>query len=276
MVRNFIILLIFILGVNNSLKATHLVGGSLRYEFIQSVDTDNNGFIDAVDYRIIMNYYYNCDGTANGVYQDASFTDPRWMPGGSQYTIEVGLYAHDDPTTIYPQTATSYPKYGTELVLSLDTLDWVDLDNPSGCLTGNNICIFLASYSAVTRLSVINPLNNQPVIGGYHVVHERCCRNSGINNIQGAGGVGMTYYAYIPPVGYQNTSPEFIKEPLPFICVNDSTSALNSAIDVDGDQLVFSYVSPLDGNINGPGNWQPNIPQQLHFTNTNCTLLSRS
>ena len=84
MVRNFIILLIFILGVNNSLKATHLVGGSLRYEFIQSVDTDNNGFIDAVDYRIIMNYYYNCDATANNVYENASLTNPQWMPGGSQ------------------------------------------------------------------------------------------------------------------------------------------------------------------------------------------------
>ena len=122
MVRNFIILLIFILGANNPSKASHLVGGSLRYEFIQSVDTDNNGFIDAVDYRIIMNYYYNCDATANNVYENASLTNPQWMPGGSQYTIEVGLYAHDDPTTIYPQTVTSYPKYGSELVLSLDTL----------------------------------------------------------------------------------------------------------------------------------------------------------
>ena len=112
--------------------------------------------------------------------------------------------------------------------------------------------MFLASYSAVTRLSIINPANNQPVIGGYHVVHERCCRNSGINNIQNPGNASMTYNN-IPPVGYQNTSPDFIQEPLPFICVNDSTSALNTAIDADGDQLVFSYVSPLEGDLTGTG-----------------------
>ena len=68
----------------------------------------------------------------------------------------------------------------------------------------------------------------------------------------------MSYYAYVPPVGYENTSPDFIKEPLPFICANDSTSALNTAIDADGDQLVFSYVSPLDGNITSGGNPAPN------------------
>ena len=128
----------------------------------------------------------------------------------------------------------------------------------------NNICVYLVRYQTVVRLSIINPSNNQPVIGGYHIVHERCCRNGGagaipgIDNIQNPGGVSMTYYAYVPPVGYENTSPEFIKEPLPFICVSDSTSALNTDIDADGDQLIFSYVSPLDGNFSGGGNPNPN------------------
>ena len=255
MVRNLIILLITILGVINSLKATHLVGGSLRYEFIQSVDTDNNGFTDAADYRIIMNYYYNCDGTANPIFQNPTMAG---FQSGSQSTITAAIYAHDDPSNIYPQSATSYPKYGSEITLNFDTLDVIELNNPSGCLTGNNICVYLVRYQTVVRLSIINPSNNQPVIGGYHIVHERCCRNAGINNIQNPGGVGMSYYAYVPPVGYENTSPDFIKEPLPFICVNDSTSALNTAIDADGDQLVFSYVSPLDGNITGGGNPAPN------------------
>ena len=255
MVRNFIIFLITLLGVNSSLKATHLVGGSLRYEFIQSVDTDNNGFTDAADYRIIMNYYYNCDGTANPIFQNPTMAG---FQSGSQSTITAAIYAHDDPSNIYPQSATSYPKYGSEITLNFDTLDIIELDNPSGCLTGNNICVYLVRYQTVVRLSIINPSNNQPVIGGYHIVHERCCRNAGINNIQNPGGVGMSYYAYVPPVGYENTSPVFIKEPLPFICVNDSTSALNTAIDSDGDQLVFSYVSPLDGNFTGGGNPAPN------------------
>ena len=255
MVRNLIILFVTIFGVINSIKATHLVGGSLRYEFIQSVDTDNNGFTDAADYRIIMNYYYNCDGTANPIFQNPTMAG---FQSGSQSTITAAIYAHDDPSNIYPQSATSYPKYGSEITLNFDTLDVIELNNPSGCLTGNNICVYLVRYQTVVRLSIINPSNNQPVIGGYHIVHERCCRNAGINNIQNPGGVGMSYYAYVPPVGYENTSPDFIKEPLPFICANDSTSALNTAIDADGDQLVFSYVSPLDGNITSGGNPAPN------------------
>ena len=258
MIRNFIILFLAILGISSSLKATHLVGGSLRYEFIQSVDTDNNGFTDAVDYRIIMNYYYNCDGGANPFFQNATIANFQ------NTSIWAGIYAHDDPSNIYPQSATSYPQY-SEINLTFDTLDVIELDNPSGCSTGNTICVYLVRYQSIVRLSIINPSNNQPVIGGYHIVHERCCRNGGapgfpgIDNIQNPGGASMTYYAYVPPVGYENTSPDFIKEPLPFICANDSTSALNTAIDADGDQLVFSYVAPLDGNFSGGGNPNPGL-----------------
>ena len=131
-----------------------MVGGSLRYEFIQSVDTDNNGFTDAADYRIIMNYYYNCDGTANPIFQNPTMAG---FQSGSQSTITAAIYAHDDPSNIYPQSATSYPKYGSEITLNFDTLDIIELDNPSGCLTGNNICVYLVRYQTVVRLKYHKP-----------------------------------------------------------------------------------------------------------------------
>ena len=61
----------------------------------------------------------------------------------------------------------------------------------------------------------------------------------------------MAFYSYIPPYGYENNSPIFTDNPVPFICSGDTTTFLNTAIDPDGDELIFSFMAPLDGNHAG-------------------------
>ena len=59
----------------------------------------------------------------------------------------------------------------------------------------------------------------------------------------------MGFHAYIPPPLLANSSPVFTNDPIPFLCVGDTTSILNSAVDPDGDLLIFSFVHPYNGNV---------------------------
>jgi hypothetical protein len=83
-----------------------------------------------------------------------------------------------------------------------------------------------------------------PSILGYHLYYESCCRNGSIANI-GAND-GMSYYTYIPPTYFKNSSPQFTDLAIPYICANDTTTILNGAVDPDGDLLVFTFVTPYD------------------------------
>lgn len=231
----FFLFLLLILSFNQT-QATHLVGGNLRYEFIGvQANFDHR-------YKIIMEYFFNCDDNANDIFQDPTLDN--FQNNGALNSIDLAIYGHDDPLNVIPSTATSYPKWGY-ITLDVTAVDPIPNGNPSGCSIGSDICVYSVVYSAIVDLNNNTGIAN----GGFHVTHERCCRNGTIENIFDPGGAGMTYYAWIPPIFANNTSPEFTNSPLPFICSGDTTTALNTAIDIDGDELIFSYVTPLNGNF---------------------------
>ncbi len=261
------ILLIFIINIFllGNYCATHLVGGNLAYEF---VGIQPNGDFR---YTLKLNYYFDCGSNSN------------WQPPSIPTNMSVGVYAHDDPTDIYSTTSGSYPKYGSsdvDMVYISTVQEYFEVtpNNPSGCNVGNSTCVYTVLYTGQVDLSPTNPTSGLPVIGGYFLIHEACCRNggaNGIDNIQSPGSAGMAFYSYIPPYGYENNSPIFTDNPVPFICSGDTSTFLNTAIDPDGDELIFSFMAPLDGNHAGgwggannvgnggagPGgslNWYPN------------------
>ena len=240
MIRIVFLLILNILLFGNYF-ATHLVGGNLAYEF---VGVQPNGDFR---YTLKLNYYFDCGSNSN------------WQPPGIPTNMSVGVYAHDDPTDIFPTTAGSYPKYGStdvDMVYNSAVQQYFEVNpnNPSGCTVGTSTCVYTVLYTGQIDLAPINPSTGQPVIGGYFLIHEACCRNggaNGIDNIQDPGSAGMAFYAYIPPYGYENNSPTFTDNPVPFICSGDTTTFLNTAIDPDGDELLFSFTAPLDGNHSG-------------------------
>lgn len=101
---------------------------------------------------------------------------------------------------------------------------------------------------------------------GFTIVYQRCCRNFALNNIVEPGLRGVTYYSYIPPYergACPNTSPTFKNTPPQIICVNNPFTYDFSAIDSDGDSLVyrlspsyeggsFSDSRPMGGSITPP------------------------
>ena len=88
-----------------------------------------------------------------------------------------------------------------------------------------------------------------PLVGGYQLSYQRCCRNVNILNIINPSCVGATYYASIPgsEVVTINSNPVFKYWPPPFICANKKWTFDHSAIDYDGDSLVYELFQPYDG-----------------------------
>lgn len=114
------------------------------------------------------------------------------------------------------------------------------INNP--CIqTPNNVCVEEGKYTYTVNLA--------PIVGGYHLVYQRCCRNNTILNLTAPGGQGSTYQAFIPgsEVVAVNSSPRYDNFPPIFICNNLKLKFDHKATDPDGDELVYSLCDPFNG-----------------------------
>ena len=138
----------------------------------------------------------------------------------------------------------------------------VVLGNPCGT-PPPDLCIEQAIYSTTIDLP--------PTNYGWDLVWQRCCRNPSISNLQNFGGnenPGATFVAHIPgEIGvanaFANSSPAFQELPPVAVCANFEFTWDHSAIDPDGDELVYSFYTPLDGggtNTNADGGLDSPIP----------------
>ena len=120
-----------------------------------------------------------------------------------------------------------------------DTLELV-LDDP--CLAiPPNVCIHTTTYSKVIHL--------QSIPGGYQLAYQRCCRNEDIVNIVEPLETGATYSVWISEEALNvcNSSPQFKEWPPVYICSDYPISFDHSAIDAEGDSIVYALFTPLDG-----------------------------
>jgi len=117
----------------------------------------------------------------------------------------------------------------------------VVFNNP--CVTPpNNICTENAIY--VTEITL------PPVVGGYTISYQRCCRGPNITNLVNPDDTGFTLTCEVPGVNtnaWVNSSPRFTNYPPQLLCNNEDLYFDHSATDPDGDQLVYSLVTPNAG-----------------------------
>lgn len=118
----------------------------------------------------------------------------------------------------------------------------VVFNNP--CVTPpNNICTENAIY--VTDITL------PPAVGGYTISYQRCCRGPNITNVMNPGDTGFTLTCDVPGVNtnaWVNSSPRFNNYPPQLLCNNEDLIFDHSATDPDGDQLVYSLVTPNAGS----------------------------
>ncbi|MCB0693348.1 MAG: gliding motility-associated C-terminal domain-containing protein [Lewinellaceae bacterium] len=203
--------LVLLLLVPVVASATHIVGGEMTYECL-----GNN------QYRITMRVYRDCFSGQAGF--DGS--------GPGSTPARVTIFLGSGPSAQQMGT----PNIGNPVITKIDPV----VTNP--CLTApSNVCVEQGVYTFTVNLTPTNQ--------SYFIAYQRCCRNGTISNIVTPGDYGATYAVEITPLAQQecNSSPTFNDFPPIAICVNDTLRFDHSATDVDGDSLVYSFCTPLEG-----------------------------
>lgn len=192
-----------------TLKATHIVGGEIQ---VRHAANSN--------YDFILNLYFD---QING------------QPGARDQSIRLSIYAKG--TNVFMDS----------LRLPIVQEQNVLYTNPA--CTSSQLATLLLRYQLGFTLAS-NRYNNP---AGYYVIWERCCRNNIISNIVSPNLAGMTFYTEIPAVirngsPFLNSSPAFTIPKGDYLCKGRQVSIDFSATDTDGDQLVYSLVTPLAGH----------------------------
>lgn len=118
-----------------------------------------------------------------------------------------------------------------------------------------SVCVHTTTYRSEVRLP--------PIIGGYQLAYQRCCRNQTIANIVRPLETGATYGVTISEKALLecNSNPKFKEWPPIYICANEPISFDQSAVDQDGDSIVYRLCTPLRGaNQQIPQPQPPNPP----------------
>jgi len=167
--------------------------------------------------------------------------------GGSSYKVTLRLYRDCDPNSFIGEN-TAWIEIrrgdGTNPGLSqyLPKLDQVVLDPPlDSCAIDPGICVEEQFYSAIISLP--------PSASGYHMFHQTYARNNSIVNIVDPGNYGEGFYTYVPNVNLllTNSSPVWTNFPPVFVCQGQNVDFDHSAVDPNGDSLVYSLYRPFDG-----------------------------
>ena len=217
----FLILFFFF---NKNVYAAHIVGGEMTYICL-GPDLNNPG---SMRYEFSMIVYRDCAGGG------ASFDG---LPNAFADT-HISVYRGD----------------GNNFVL-------VDVGGPEGAIMPggpnitrieggvNNPCVVIPSDLCVEK-GIYSFEQSFPIIDEtYYLIYQRCCRNNTINNIIDPQDAGSTYTISISPKAQLecNTTPVYNSFPEILICVDEPLNFDHSATDIDGDQLVYRFCSPLSG-----------------------------
>lgn len=186
--------------------------------------------------------------------------------GSNNYRFYITLYrdcnstgaAFDDPLNLAVYLSNNTLLYNIPISFPGSVILPVVFNNP--CVTPpNNICVEKAIYTTVITLP--------PTPGGYTVSYQRCCRGPNVTNLVSPDNAGITLTTHVPgsETGATiNSSPRFTNYPPLLLCNNDDLIFDHSATDPDGDQLVYSLVSPLTGGSSA--NPAPNpTPPPFYF-----------
>jgi gliding motility-associated-like protein len=231
-VKKSIILLVFSLTVFTSLKARHIAGGEMSYQYVGPGSTSSTS-----EYRITLRLYRDCQSTGAQL-------DP---------VAAITIYDNDDATkTIF-----------RNLSVVLNNTQLVQLVNPGPCIDNAPIvCYQIGSYFETVEL----PINRT----GYTISYQRCCRIDNIANIVNSTNAGATYTATIPgtsvlPKGYENSTPVFNTSDTVIICENNSFFYNFSAVDKEKDDLTYTFAPAYDGG--SQNNPQPTFATPPPYTN---------
>lgn len=199
------------------------------------------------------NYSYVCKGNGSYIFTLKIYRDCNG--GGAPFDSDTDA-PFAGTVTIF-QGNSSSPMDVVNLPPPMITPILPNLSNP--CLIAPpTVCVEEGVYVFELDLPVISQ--------SYHIVYQRCCRNSSISNILSPGETGATYHMELTAKAQElcNNSPVFNEFPPIVICTNEPIDFDHSATDSDGDVLTYELCTPLNGggtdqiNAEAPDGVAPN------------------
>jgi len=205
-----IIVIAFFLFSPLSNFASHIVGGEMSYRCL-------GGF----EYEVSLTVYRDC-------YIATQNFDPIASIGifDANNNLVISLGGLDSGQLLIPKTVP-------------DTLE-ILLTDP---------CLFPPENICVEYMTYVDTIILPPISGGYQLSYQRCCRNAAISNLVEPDTTGASIVATISEDALTscNSSPQFNIQPPVYACVGEPFIYDQSLTDIDGDSLVYSLCTPLDG-----------------------------
>jgi len=198
-----------------SVRANHILGGNFELN-----NTGTNGY-----FELKLNLFF--DRATRQI-------------NNSDNNYAVAIFQKSNNKLMKALTLSTYQPEGTPFVFTNEK-----------CAISQGLNISIISY---TQNIYLDPeVYKDPQ--GYYIVWDRCCRNAA-SNIANASGAGMLFYLEFPPLKdasgaeLKNSSPQLSTPNGEYICKGQDFKFNNSASDADGDQLRYSFVTPLNGYSN--------------------------
>jgi len=208
-----------------TLSARHIVGGEVTYVCLG----DGN-------YEFTLLIYRDC--YSNGAAFDSD------GPNSAQGTVSFFR---------------GFQEFGPAEILSTPTINPVPPNLTNPCLViPDEVCVELGRYT-FRRSLALSPES-------YTITYSRCCRNNTISNIFFPESTGATYSIELTPFAQEtcNNSPVYKNFPEIIICSGEPLNFDHSALDQEGDQLVYSFCSPFEGGGTGGSDGNGGSPNALN------------
>jgi len=186
-------------------KASHIVGGELNYDY-----KGNN------KYRIRLQLYVDCqNGFPTAIAQDI--------------TARIAVFGKNNNQLI--SNLSFEIKRNAPIRVSKTNYNCIEISP--------NACVDAYLYDTIITL----PKRAE----GYVLSFQRCCRNNTILNLISPEATGANIWTFVNDLDtiVQNSTPVFKNLPPNFLCTNTPLIFDHSAIDADGDSLVYEFFHPF-------------------------------
>ncbi len=184
------------------------------------------------------------------------------------YTMNLGLF-NTDYVTISSASGNFSIGRQVQKVGPSDTLDQLcgTYKLVNSCRELKNFKIYPAFIRHTYQDTVTVPLRTTDL----KFTWSSCCRNAGVQNITNTGGgsvsgAGILVEASINNVlKYNNSTPVYTADPIPYICANRLYNYVNAPVDIDNDNLQTVNWNPQTAGFPNPAS----LPYALGYSFTN-------
>jgi gliding motility-associated-like protein len=118
----------------------------------------------------------------------------------------------------------------------------------------NDPCLTVPPALCSEYAEYISTVTLPPLMGGYVISVQRCCRNATITNVDNSGQYGNTWTNTIPSMDTVcNNSPRINTVAPTLICLGEDINLLLNATEADGDSLFYELCDVFSGGGQGGG-----------------------